>query len=429
MRWLMVSRQHHPSHGGIGTYVQRFARAAREAGWHLELVTQPGEDWPVCNRVHEVPTADLEPVFQSRIAELRRRHLIRPYRYALWSLAVAERLSKISGRFDAIEFVDCQAEGFAALGSPQVRQRFADAVFLIHAHTPMFVEEAINGCDPSQFGRAMYHDWERRALEMADGVITTADCLVEALALRARPDVAAYPINDDVDVNSTARPSRILMVGSAQPRKGVDLWARSLNEVLRATPKATAMMVGPDTPTVPDGLSMAAHVQRLLDPRVIGRFNWTGTMTHDRVRDLIATSAVVIVPSRLESFSFVAAEALLAGTPVIVSNRTGIAQHVPSLPQVDVQDIAALATAQIAALDAPGLAIERALANRAEMLDACDPRAVLAGRLELLDRLKIARGGQREIAGDTREEMVAFIASVDSPMGPAMHSLISSERS
>jgi glycosyltransferase involved in cell wall biosynthesis len=421
MRWLLISRQHHPSHGGIGTYVQRFIHAASAGGWHVELMTQPGRDQPTCAAVHDVTTSDMDESFAERLSDLRRRHVVRPYRYALWSQAVAQRLLELTGRFDAIEFVDCQAEGLAALGCPAIRARFAGAAFIVHAHTPMFVEETINGADVDAFGRRIYHEWERRALTLADGVIVTSTLLLPALGTRIQSAVIPYPIAMDVmELASAKREERIILVGTVQPRKGVDVWARSLNEMLRRRPKATALLLGADTPTAPDGLSMAAHVQRLIDPRLVNRFRWIGSAAHDQARTLIAESALLVVPSRLESFSFVAAEALLAGTPVLASDMVGIAEHVPSLPRFAVDDVEALAQAQIDVLADQAAAQACAIRCRDEMLDACSPARVLRLREQALNgwnRRSATHQPQAARAADTLEELSRFIADVDSTAG------------
>lgn len=420
MRWLLVSRQHHPTHGGIGTYVRRFLHAANEAGWHAELVTQPGDDWPRCERVHEVQTPDMHSAFNARLPELRRKHVIRPYRYALWSNAVAERLKSMPGHFDVIEFVDCQAEGFVSIFNPEVRERHRRARFIVHAHTPMFVEEAINGSDVGALNRSMYHDWERRALNAADGVIVTGGVLQHALSAVCQSTVIPYPIAAEPTRNMRVRQRehRILLIGSVQQRKGVDLWAQSLNRVLRAKPKATAALVGPDTPTAPDGLSMAAHVQRMLEPRLLDRFRWTGSLSHDVVRELVATSSLVVVPSRMESFSFVAAEALLAGTPVLISDQTGIGEHVRSLPRVPAHDVGSLAEAQIGMLSNADEAMKVAETCRVEMIQACEPNRVLRMRREFVHDLPPSACWHQPGA-DAHDEMRSFISRVDEALSAA----------
>jgi glycosyltransferase involved in cell wall biosynthesis len=434
MRWLLVSKQHSPSHGGIGTYVQRFVRAAKAMNWHVEVVTQPGDRLPSGDRIHEVKTIDMQPEFAARLPQLRRAHRVRPYRYALWSKAMAERLLQIEGEFDAIEFVDCQAEGFAALGCSAIRERFAAAAFIVHAHTPMFVEETINGADESLFGRAIYHDWERRALALADGVIVSSCVLKSTIEAHcsAQPQVIPYLIDEDRSVSTSPREERILLTGSVQPRKGVDIWARSLNDVLRARPHATAQVIGPDTPTGPGGISMAQHAAKLIDPQVRDRFRWLGSLSHAQVRDAIAHSSLVVVPSRLESFSFVAAEALLAGTPVVVSDRTGIAEHVPSLPRVACDDVEAWALAQIEALSDAERSRALAMRCRAEMLKACSPSRVLPMREEMLRSLRPCECGDQRVAiagRDTPAEMAEFVAEVDASGQESAPRLVSSVQS
>src|SRR5215510_13869572 len=92
MRWLLVSSQHHPMHGGIGTYVSRFVQCASAAGWNVDLVTRPSDVLPRQGNIHEVTTLDQDPSFDERVSALRQAERIRPYRYALWSKATAEHL-------------------------------------------------------------------------------------------------------------------------------------------------------------------------------------------------------------------------------------------------------------------------------------------------------------------------------------------------
>ena len=77
MRWLLVSSQHHPSHGGIGAYVARFMAAAVEAGWEIDLVTRPSLLHPVRATVHEIATTDMDESFAGRLQRLRRIERIR----------------------------------------------------------------------------------------------------------------------------------------------------------------------------------------------------------------------------------------------------------------------------------------------------------------------------------------------------------------
>jgi glycosyltransferase involved in cell wall biosynthesis len=388
MRWLLISSQHCASHGGIGAYVQRFVSAANESRWHVELVTRPGRSIPPASRVHEIETIDMRPDFQARIEGLRRIERIRPYRYALWSRAVAEKLLGIDATFDAIEFVDCQAEGFAALGCPEVRRKFQGTPMIVHAHTPMFLEEELNGADTSRFGRATYHQWERDALRMADGVMATSRLIADRLHLTNSSLVNPYPIQAGDTANNQQRTHEIVLVGSVQPRKGVVEWARSLNEVFRRSLRAIATLIGPDTPTSPIGGSMAAHLQSLIRPDDRDRFRWCGQLTHQQVIDYVKRAACVIVPSTFESFSFAAAEALCCGTPVIISDQVGIAEHVPGLPMFQRGNISAMARAQLDVLNDPESARRNAMDCRDLLLDRCSPKRHLQRRVEFVNAIR-----------------------------------------
>lgn len=422
MRWLLVSSQHHPSHGGIGTYVAQFIQAAVDAGWRVDLLTRPGKSYPHGAHVHEVTTSDMSAAFKHRVETLRRIERIRPYRYALWSHAVAQRLAQLTDEYDAIEFVDCQAEGYASLGSRHVRQRYEGVPMILHAHTPMFVEEAVNYADPSRFGQSIYHQWERRAIALADGVIITSAQLqqklppMQASAIIPYP-IAVNPLQLSKSSGSVTQNETIVLVGSVQPRKGVDVWVRSLNRVLRERPHANALLIGPDTPTAPDGGSMADYVKQLIDAPVRSRFSYIGPQPNIKVLQYIQHAALVVVPSLFESFSFVAAEAIAAGRPVIVSDRVGIGEHVPSLPRVEAGEVESLAAMQIAMLEQKEKAKQLAAACRAELFEACSPHRHIQQRIAFWESLRSRASQPDDIDGathsDTAEELESFIESVE----------------
>jgi glycosyltransferase involved in cell wall biosynthesis len=98
----------------------------------------------------------------------------------------------------------------------------------------------------------------------------------------------------------------ILYVGRIAAGKGID----HLLEAAKQIPDAHVVLSGPDDR---HGVStQSARVHRL-------------PMTDEPPRDLYPQADVFVLPSAGESFGMVAAEAAAAGTPVIVSDRCGIA--------------------------------------------------------------------------------------------------------
>lgn len=412
MRWLLVSAQHHPTHGGIGTYVQRFVACATKAGWQVDLLTRPSDRLPEGATPHLIETLDAQPEFASRIEGLRAIERIRPYRYGLWAKAVAEALLTLRGRFDAIEFVDSQAEGYAALTSDRVGERLRGTPMVMHAHTPMWIDERIAGADPGRFGRSIYHRWERDAIAAADGVLCTSSRLVAELPARRPPTVLPYPIEiAERPPQPIERRGEILLVGAVQPRKGVEVWARSLNEVLARNPSARAVLIGPDTPTAPNGGSMVAFVREIVAPALRDRFDWLGALAHQAVMERIARASLLVVPSLFESFSFAAAEALDRGTPTVVSDCVGIAEHVDGLVTVPTGDSAALAAAQCDVLADPARARSAALAARESLRVRCSGAEHLRRRQIFLGELPRSREPQTGV--DTLDALDAFLADVE----------------
>ena len=120
----------------------------------------------------------------------------------------------------------------------------------------------------------------------------------------------------------------ILSVGTIEPRKNLELLVRALAQL----PGARLVAVGPRTPYA---LECAALAQRL---GVADRLEMRGYVSREDLLALHASCAAVAVPSSYEGFGYAAAQALCAGVPCIVSDRT-------SLPEVSGGD------APIVALD------------------------------------------------------------------------------
>lgn len=419
MRWLLVSSQHHPTHGGIGTYASLFCTAAVNHGWQVELITRPSTLIPKGVIAHQITTPDMEPSFAERLPALRAIERVRPYRYALWSLAVAEKLLQLKNTYDAVEFVDSQAEGYVSLTSNSVRRHIRNIcnAVIVHAHTPMFVEEQINGADHLRFGRSIYHNWERGAIGMADGVITASNLLRNTLAPEQPSTVIPYPVvceHAQHDTATTVQPN-MLLVGTVQPRKGVHTWARSLNRVFVEHPTVIATLIGPDTPSATDGTSMIEFVRSLIHARFRDRFHWRGPLPHREVINAISKATAVVVPSVFDNEPFVVSEALCVGTPVIVSDKVGWIEHVPALPVFSADDHDALASIQIDALAQPEEARVIAATCKEQLLHCCDPVAHLERKKTFAQSLQPMqyRDSTDHAANDTLDSTRDFISSVE----------------
>jgi glycosyltransferase involved in cell wall biosynthesis len=108
----------------------------------------------------------------------------------------------------------------------------------------------------------------------------------------------------------------VLYVGRIAAGKGIE----HLLEATRHLPEAHLVLAGPDDRHGTTALVTAAQTA----PQTAGRIHAL-SVTDEPPRDLYPQADVFVLASEGESFGMVAAEAAAAGTPVIVSDRCGIA--------------------------------------------------------------------------------------------------------
>jgi len=108
----------------------------------------------------------------------------------------------------------------------------------------------------------------------------------------------------------------VLYVGRIASGKGIE----HLLGAARALPEIQLVLVGPDDRHGAIDLVRAAQS----DPRTAGRVHALGA-TDEPPLHLYREATVLCLPSAGESFGMAAAEAAAAGTPVVVTDRCGIA--------------------------------------------------------------------------------------------------------
>jgi glycosyltransferase involved in cell wall biosynthesis len=110
----------------------------------------------------------------------------------------------------------------------------------------------------------------------------------------------------------------ILAVGTVERRKNLELLIRALASL----DGARIVSVGPPTPYREECAAIAAALG------VEDRVEFRGYVGRRELLELYATAATVAVPSFYEGFGYAAAQALCAGTPCIVSDRSALPEVV-----------------------------------------------------------------------------------------------------
>jgi glycosyltransferase involved in cell wall biosynthesis len=121
---------------------------------------------------------------------------------------------------------------------------------------------------------------------------------------------------------------RVLFLGALNQKKAPDVFLRAAAIVAPESPKATFVLVGPETS---EDTSFHVSLKKLsADPRLASRLEMPGRLDTAAVIDQIRCARVVVCPSRIETFSRTTIEALALDRPVIVTETTGAAHWVKS---------------------------------------------------------------------------------------------------
>lgn len=168
--------------------------------------------------------------------------------------------------------------------------------------------------------RSAFYRWLLRLAARRADVVTAcsnylldqARALVPDLQGRSWPTPNGYalPVRSEPVTTATAH---LVAVGRLVPVKGFDLLLQALPHL----PSTTLAIVGagPERAHLEE---LAQHLQ------VASRVRFLGALAHAEALQAMATSAVVVIPSRQEAFGLVALEAMALGKPIVASQVGGL---------------------------------------------------------------------------------------------------------
>jgi glycosyltransferase involved in cell wall biosynthesis len=179
-------------------------------------------------------------------------------------------------------------------------------------------------------------------------------------AVNADAVVDAVYAGVDPEPGPTTGPERrdLLYIGRLEfEQKGLDLLVDALEIVLRARPGTRLRIAG-------DGPGGERLAQLLSSRGLAGAVDWLGRIEGRAKWDALRRAAVVLMPSRFETFGLVALEAMAVGTPVVGFNLPSLQEingSSDSLTLVEPEDGVGLGRAASDLLGDPGR--QRAIAR------------------------------------------------------------------
>jgi glycosyltransferase involved in cell wall biosynthesis len=366
VRIVLLCNEYPPEpHGGIGTFTHIYAHGLAARGHRVSVVgmgrrAEESRDGDV--RVVSLPTLTVR-----RISWLVNR--LQVYRWLRRAIG--------SDGVDIIEAPDYW-------GMVPFPIRGSSVIVRLHISGCAIMKQA--GDRPSATLR-----WcERRTLAASGQWIGVSRWSLEhtraLFALRERrSEVIYYPLvapepNPAID----ARLPRefILYAGTVNRRKGALCLARAARPVLAARPDLHLVYLG--RLSADDSRAADRHILDILGGELAGRVHFLGHKDRGAVYHAMLRARVLAFPSTLETFGLVAAEAMLAGCPVIVTTVGPFPEFVTDGVtglMVEPEDSVALQGALERVLDDPtGCAamVQRARTSIAEQLslDRCLERSL-----------------------------------------------------
>jgi glycogen synthase len=405
MNILFLSEQYPPraNFGGIGSYIACIAPALARRGHnvHVQCIQyslKPGDQLLDGVNVHWRKLSHIRG--SGRLPFSQILHRLNHARAAFFETR------RLKVPFDVIEFPEWNAPGAAfAL--------FGDAPTVAHLHSGGIQSGMHYNGVKRNFDTRITAWFERLVVRRASVVTAPSVILADKVVSwgwfeRDRIHVVPPPI--DYQIWSDTRPAsetepRVQFVGWLDQRKAPEVLVDAIKELRLEIPDAHACFAGggPSADFRRPDFSWAPRSN-------FDGCTFTGLISRDAVKDVLASCRVLAVTSRFESFSLAALEAMAAGRPVVVTATVGIADFVRETGAGEVVpagDAHALARALAPFLRDPAYAA--LIGERA--------RRAIRSRLAP-DRVAELRERIYHLAGQSRRRKSANLASVSPTSEP-----------
>jgi glycogen(starch) synthase len=405
MKLLFLSPGYPPqTRSGIATHVQAVAQAMVRHGHQAHVLTSETEGGPPDSEdegvhvhrrtVRHIPGMRrlLGQVSARWVQErLPQQAMTRPGRRLGLGFTSLLEASALGVEFDLVEAPDYFAAGWAIA---LTRRWPVLTVF----HTPLAVEARYSGLPDRAYVRAAA-GLEQLSAGLSQAWSAPSRLIRDELsgmgwtsATRASVEPYGIDVSRIGFASEPPTPGRVLIAGHINRRKGHDILAQAAALAASSIPDLEIVSVG-SMGTAGFHNDVPYHEYLLTQIRRLGiRWQFLDHISRESLLELYSTAQLVVVPSRFESFSLAGLEGMLTGRPVIVSDRTGLAEWAASVPDsgltvVPAGDSAALATAMNQILSSPAQAQHKGELARRTALEIGDVDRLIPDRERLYQRV------------------------------------------
>jgi glycosyltransferase involved in cell wall biosynthesis len=335
MRILNVTQSYAPffEFGGPPVKVLALANGLASMGNQVTVLTS---DWGLQKKLYALPagaTAAPGP-FGMKIEANGVTTIYLPnwfhYRAISWNPALGRYLRARLDNFDIVHIFGLYDLLGPRVASECIARKIPFVVEPIGMYVPIVRNLTL---------KRLYHRlWGRQLIANASAVIATSEQEQLELSAGGVPESKIVLRRNGVEGPSTM-PARgsfraslnipsdarlLLFLGRLSPKKSPDLLLNAFNDVLQRQPSFRNSLhlayVGPDDSGVRATLLNAAACAGLTS-----NIHFTGALSGEAKWSAYRDADIFVLPSQNENFGNTAAEAVLAGTPVILTEQCGIA--------------------------------------------------------------------------------------------------------
>lgn len=352
MRILNVTQSYAPFYefGGPPEKVRALSEGLVKLGNEVTVLTA---DWGVERRLAEMPGES--PAEDSPFGKKREVQGVKAvylpnwlhFRAASWNPALPRYLRARLQNFDVVHVFGL----YDLLGARAAAAAYKRKIPYVVEPIGMFVPIVRS----FRLKRIYHHVYGREMLQNAAAIVATAEQEKEELvaggipagkiALRrngvAAPAKMPEPGMFRKLLGLPADARLVLFLGRMSQKKSPDLLLQAFAQIAPPDAKAHLAYVGPDES------GMRGKLQAIAEHSGLGRrVHFAGPLTGEMKWAAYRDAEIFVLPSQNENFGNTAAEAVAAGTPVIVTRQCGIAPLLDGLAGVAVEhDATALAHA------------------------------------------------------------------------------------
>ena len=314
---------------GIVSYTAGMVKGLQGIGARCHVLT---------SRLSGGSTADFVHVFHPDDRSLRSKVMWRVDPEGWQQQTACAALLKELKRLHGAEGLDL-LELEESYGWPRLLAGRSPVPMVVRLHGPWFLNGAANGV-PQDRAFHRRDRWEKAGLMSADAVSAPSRHVLQQTRAHfglALPDAQVIP-NPVEPVGESGRwnlqgcaRNRIAFIGRFDRHKGGDTILEAFRAVVKQVPDAQLDFVGPDRGYIDDAgrtWKIEQYLGERLSPGERAGVTYHGFQPGSRGAEIRKQALVTVAPSRYETFGIAAAEAMMAGCPLVVCGAGALTELV-----------------------------------------------------------------------------------------------------